>query len=332
MQRALLRKPERQFAVASSLRPENHEVPGTVHRLQGKVFAIRVLYHEHVLFVMLPVTRSAKEVMTPEQRRFYFHVPVTAQKPSELVLQNVIESRPLRQPERRARSPLVGHVQVQLSTKLAMITSSRLFQVVQMQLERILRRPDGSIDALEHWVLFASAPVGSGHREQLEMLTLAGATYMRTGTQVGEAADAVDRYRVPGNAVDQLQFVGLIARPEEVEGPGFFPSLAVKFAAFLYDLAHPILNLLQVFGGKRTREVHVVIKPVLNRRADSELNLRKDLLNGGGHYVRSGMPQAVDLVFLFRIKVLDSEGYILIALKLLSHCYLTLLAQKGAYR
>ncbi len=55
-------------------------------------------------------------------------------------------------------------------------------------------------------------------------------------------------------------------------------------------LAHLGLDLLEVGGRQRPRQVEVVVEAVLDRRTDAELRVREELQDGRGHHVRRAVP------------------------------------------
>src|SRR5690349_13260968 len=105
------------------------------------------------------------------------------------------------------------------------------------------------------------------------MLAFARAAHVRTGAEVGELAYRIGRYRAAGNAVDQLDFEVLISRAEKLQGAVFVPGLLIELEPGFDNLSHAALDLFQVFGCQRTRQRHIVVEPVLDRRSYSEFGL-----------------------------------------------------------
>jgi hypothetical protein len=58
----------------------------------------------------------------------------------------------------------------------------------------------------------------------------------------------------------------------------------------LDDLAHALLDPVQVLGDKRLLDVEVVVEAVLDRRPDAQLRLREQVLDGLGEHVRGRVP------------------------------------------
>src|SRR4029453_2271068 len=88
---------------------------------------------------------------------------------------------------------------------------------------------------------------------------------------------------LPGGAVDALELRVLLAatpvgagRAQQLEGR-LGPGLAVgdgpagEALALLDDLAHALLDALQILGPERLVDVEVVVEAVLDRRADAPL-------------------------------------------------------------
>ena len=102
------------------------------------------------------------------------------------------------------------------------------------------------------------------------------------------AADLHD-VGVAGLVVDQFELVGLAGQL----GAGLVLGLvdpAVEQLAFLDDLAHPLLERLEVLRGERLGHVEVVVEAVGDRRADAELGLREELLHRLRQDVGGGVP------------------------------------------
>jgi len=92
------------------------------------------------------------------------------------------------------------------------------------------------------------------------------------------------------DGVDHLELVGLAHGREHQLGllPG--DHGAAEGRVLLDDLEHELLDPAQVLLGEAgARLVEVVIKPVLDRRADGDLGARKEALHRIRHHVRGRM-------------------------------------------
>ena len=104
---------------------------------------------------------------------------------------------------------------------------------------------------------------------------------------------------VCGQVVDKLHLVGLCLLLHELQSlpPGQFEPLQLQL--LLADLAHFALDLGQVLGGEGKGRVQIIIKAVFDGRADGQLHLRMQALDGLGQDMGAGVPigPAVFLVF-----------------------------------
>lgn len=213
--------------------------------------------------------------------------------------------------------------QVELAAELAVVALLGLGEELQVRLELLLGGPGGAVDALEHRVLLAAAPVGGRVAHQLERRDVPG------GGQVGTAAEVlpghlaglgvdvvVDRQLtgadldvravvVRGGALeaDQLQLVRLVG--EFLAGGLVGHHAAGEALAALLDLLHLLLDGLEILGREGLLHVEVVVEAVPHRRADAQLGLGEQLLHGLGHHMRGGVAQDVEAVLGGDLDALD---------------------------
>jgi hypothetical protein len=130
---------------------------------------------------------------------------------------------------------------------------------------------------------------------QLERADVGRRRDVGTTTEVEEVTLLVGRDRLTfGESLNQLDLVGigledlqsLLSRDDVAnEGLGLGPIGA-----------HPAFDLFEVVRTQWPRQVHIVVEPMFNRRADCELGVRKNLLDGLGHEVGTGVPHPGQLV------------------------------------
>src|SRR5262249_24472174 len=202
---------------------------------------------------MRPMPRSFEQVLAEEQRRFDFDIAVAREQSPDRLLKSVINHCALRQPERYAWRPLVGHEKLELAPESSRIAPFRFFNVVQMLFKLLFRRPYGSVDPLEHRIAFVASPISAGDRSQLEVLALTRAAHVRARAQVGEVANRVGRNRFAWNTADQLELKVLIARAEKFERFAFVPGRLIEFDPVFDDLAHSTLTFFKIFLRQRPR-------------------------------------------------------------------------------
>ncbi len=92
----------------------------------------------------------------------------------------------------------------------------------------------------------------------------------------------------PAPLVDDLELVGLVLQLGAGLVVGDDPP--GEALALLDDLAHALLDPLQVLGVERLGDVEVVVEAVLDRRPDAQLRLREQVLDGLGEHVGGRVP------------------------------------------
>ncbi len=116
---------------------------------------------------------------------------------------------------------------------------------------------------------------------------------MRAAAEVGELALGVEA-DLPLGGVDELDLVGLVLLGE-VALRLVGAHLAALPSAALTELAHDLgLDPLEVILADRLRELEVVVEPVLDRRADRDLDARVEAPDGFGEQVRGRMAEDVE--------------------------------------
>lgn len=175
-------------------------------------------------------------------------------------------------------------------------------------------RPGGAVDALEHGVLLAAAPVGGRVAHQLERRDVARGGQVRASAEVLPAQVAglgvevvVDRQLAAADLdvrtvvgrrgaldTDEFELVRLVR--QLFAGVLVGHHAARETLPALLDLLHLLLDGLEILGRERPLDVEVVVEAVLDRRADAQLGLGEQLLHGLCHDVRGGVAQDVQAV------------------------------------
>ncbi len=177
--------------------------------------------------------------------------------------------------------------QVHLLADAAVIAALGFGEAVEIGVELLLVAPGGAVDAAEHRVAMIAAPVGAGDLHQLERLAdVAGAAHVGAAAQIDPVA-----LRIEGDSfvfrqvLDQLGLVFLAALLEE-----FYPLVAVDHRADEGrvagdDFPHPRLDRREVFRGERFVAREIIVKAVLDRRADGDLGAGIEVLHGLGQHM-----------------------------------------------
>ena len=130
---------------------------------------------------------------------------------------------------------------------------------------------------------------------------------MRAGAEIDEIAvlETGDLLAF-GDLVDEVELeTGRVSRAlrEAAEAAAFRHRLrflagnrlVFEFLVLLGDLLHLRLDFLEIVRRDAVLHLEVVIEPVLYRRPVSELRVRPDAEDGGGHHVRGGMAHALEV-------------------------------------
>ena len=85
------------------------------------------------------------------------------------------------------------------------------------------------------------------------------------------------------NGLDQLDLVGLVVVLIELHRAGAIPDLGLDRIAGGDDLAHLLLDGLEIGVGERLLPVEIVVPAVVDHRADGDFYVRPQLLHRAGH-------------------------------------------------
>ena len=129
----------------------------------------------HVLAVVGEVPARLEEPLVEDLRRHHLFVADSRYSVAHVVDELLVDERAARQEERHRRRVLVEHEELELFAELAVVALLRLFEQLQVLVERCLRRERRAVDALEHRVALVAAPVRAGHAGELDGRELAGA-------------------------------------------------------------------------------------------------------------------------------------------------------------
>ena len=169
-----------------------------------------------------------------------------------------------------------------------------------MLLQLILGCPSRAINALQHFVLVVTTPIGASQFHQLEVLELAGAGHVRATAQVFKLAFTVKRHILVGR--DAFNDFGLVKLTQALE---ISHCLITRQHATCHGFVqrrqrgHFFLDGGEVLEGERTLVRKVVEKAVFNHWANGDLCVRKKLLDGVRQQVRCGMANHFQSLWIF---------------------------------
>src|SRR5205823_2941553 len=184
-------------------------------------------------------------------------------------------------PEHAADRLLAEVEQVKLAPELAVVAALGLLEPEEILVKLLLARPSRAVDTLQLGIVRVAAPIGAGNIHQLECLPEpAGRRQMRADAEIDKIPLPVEADLLLGR--DLADIFGLITFADAVEeGDGLvaIPHLTGDRLVAPHDVAHALLDALEVVGRERRRTREVVIKPGLGRRAKGDLGFGIELLD-----------------------------------------------------
>jgi len=235
---------------------------------------------------MLPVARLLPEPLVDEERRRDLLIPVGVERLPRELLQLTDEHHAVRQPERRSGSHVVEIEEIQLAPELSMVALLRFLDAPEILVQLVGGEPRGPVDALEHRVLLAAAPVRTRRGEQLEVLDVTRGRHVRPTAEIDELALLVQRHSGRIEALEDLHLEGLLMVAKEPDGLAAVHLAALEAIVSAGDLAHGGLDPREVLGRERRRSIEIVVEAVFDRRSDRQLHLGIETLHGLRHHVR----------------------------------------------
>ena len=162
------------------------------------------------------------------------------------VLDGLPDERAPRVPQDQSASRFLGDgEQVKVLAELPVVAPFDLLKPGDILVKLILRRERDAVDALEHLVLLAAAPVGAGNGQELERLDLRRGRHMGTPAKIGKIILLVDRDRFVGQFADQLCLVRLASVVKERQGIGLGNVFSRDRRGRLGQLRHLLFYLLR---------------------------------------------------------------------------------------
>src|ERR1700728_2420932 len=266
---------------------------GTIHRLEAIFRIVKLHGVEHVLAVITLMSRSKKQLPPRHMRRVNQRVAALQILLAHPVFHLLADDPALGMPENQPRpGQLLNRKQIELLPQHAMVALLRLFHLLQVLVEILLREKRSPINPLQLLILFIPQPVLARNVEQLERLDLAGRRNMRPTAKIRELAGAVNRNLFIGlgelldeMALHEVAFFFELRQPLVTR-----QKLARIRQVLLHQFLHLLLDLFQILLREGSGPVKVVKKSALGRRTMPQLGLRKKFQHGSSQQVRGRMP------------------------------------------
>jgi len=299
---------ERQIAVGLEPVLEDLDVTRAVHRLdhEGALVLRARLRQEHVLAERRHVAGGDPERRVHQLRRVDLDIAGGALAAADVVLQQLEQRPALGMPEHRARGLLLEVEQIHLAAELAVVALLRLFELLEIGVELLLLGKGGAVDAAEHLAVGIPAPIGARDLHELERIAdLAGRGHVRAAAEVEPVALLVDLdLLVFRDGVDELDLEQLALVAEHALGLVARPRLLGEGFVARDDLAHLLLDGLEILRRERLVAEEVVIEAVLDHRPDGDLRARPQALHGLRQHMGGVVPDQLQ-----RARVLAADEF-----------------------
>ena len=270
---------------------------GTVHWLKeirvpiAAVFIVLVHGRIHDVGVVLQVARSPEQLSPSNVSGPDFLVAACLLEFANQPLHLLPDDRPVRQQQGNAcANQFREREQLEIAAQAAMIAALRLLDPGEMGIQLFTSGEQCAVDPLQLRPFLVAAPVCAGHVGQSERADLFGRLDVSAAAEVGELGMSANAQlsRVVRKLLNQLLLEWLVAKSlARFINRNLFPDEAV-IAAHL--LAHPLLNLRQIFRSQRPRQIEVVVEARVDRRSDPDLTLGEHLQDDLSEDVRGRMP------------------------------------------
>ena len=192
---------------------------------------------------------------------------------------------------------------LKLAANLVVVTLERLFLLLNVCVQLILRGECNAVYSLQHLVVLVALVVRAGTLCKLKCLDSAGGVKVGTCAKVGVLALSVDRdLCILGQLFNSLYLVGLVKALEQLNSLCSGNNLSGDKQIFLNDLLHLSLDLSKDVGGKGNLCVKVLEITCFGCRTDSLLGVGVESLNSLRHNVRCSVSE-----YLFAFLVLEGK-------------------------
>ena len=262
---------------------------GAVHRLDGEVLVVD-LGGVHVFLIVIPVAGLLPEFAAQNHRRLDLLIAGLAVDLAPVVFQQIAQDHALGEEEGEAGALVKDVEQVELAAQLAVVALLGLLKALHIGVQILAAGEGRAVDALQHLVFLVAAPVRAGDGHQFEGLDAPRGGQMRAGAQVGETLLPVEGDNaVLGQVVDEFHLVRLVLHQFQRLFAGQLEAL--QFGVLLDDAAHFLFHVLEEFGREGLVHIKVVVKAVVDGRADGQLRLRAQGLDRLRQHMAGGVAQ-----------------------------------------
>ena len=264
---------QRQFFVGAWFVAEDFAVVRAVHGFQQKLLALagRVDGLEAVLCVFLKMPAGDVQLFFADVRGDDGCVSPEDLLLLEEVFEAAAQGGAFGQPDGQAGADFFGeHEKFEFLAELAVVSFFGFFEHFEVLGQLLLFGKGDAIKPGELLAFFVATPIGAGDGHEFRSLYFSRIGDVRPLAEVGEIALVVKGDIAVLQLINQLQLVLVAFPPEIFEGIGFAHFLAFVGVALAGEFEHFVFDFFEIVAGNlRAAGVHVVIKAIVHRRADT---------------------------------------------------------------
>ena len=253
------------------------------------------------------MTARAVKLQAPDVRRENLLVALASQLLADEVLQLLTNHRAFGRPQNQSRTNrVIDMKQLQFAPELAVVALAR-FLLHDAPVFEFLRLCESyAVNTLQLRILLVALVIGTRHRRQCERADFSCRSHMRSSAQIREGAVAVKRDLLAvGNALEDVELeaarhTALTQRRQLASAPqlhrfGARHHAAFEFLIFHDDFCHLGLDLRKILRRDAVRQIHIVIKTLLDRRTGCKLSFGPNTQNRLGEHMSAGMAQSFEI-------------------------------------
>ncbi len=177
--------------------------------------------------------------------------------------------------------------QVHLAPEASVVALGGFFQALHMRVEFVLLGIGRPVDARQHGLRAVASPVRARDLHELEgRADFARRRHVGTTAEVEPVALTVDLEALVGrDRVDEFDLEGLPSLFEEAPRLVAAPDLLRERPVARHDLAHALLDGVEVFRRERRLAVEIVVEAILDHGPDRDLRAGVETLDGLGQHM-----------------------------------------------
>ena len=290
------------------------ELEGTGHRTQTENFVVNVFFAdiEHLVLVVLPVSRRNEQIVFGHNRRFGELITALLLLVLDEALQHLHYSRALRHKQRKSLPYVfVGHKQTEFSAESVVVAKFCLFHAFEIIFQLAFLLETGAVDTGKHLVFLVASPIRARERSELECFYSARGSEVRSAAKVDKIALLKEGNLLAlGNIRKQFQLIILFYAFDGLFRFRTGRRNALNGHISLNNALHFRLDFFEIGLIYGSLELEIVIKTVLNCRSDCKLHCGIHILHRLRENVGAGVTISVSALLVRKGQHLERAVFV----------------------